>query len=191
MVTRDDVQNKRAIDNIQRRIRAVDPNDPRAIELMHRIGMVLAAQIKINIRTPQAGRSHGLIDTGALLNSIRYEIHENSVEVGSYGVRYAKVHEFGTVGAGGTLPDIRAKNAKNLTIPLEPEYRRVTARQIFANLEYFRSKSGNEFLKDIRNGKLAYLLRESVAIPPRPFIRPAIEKQTPNILQMIREVIRK
>lgn len=54
-----------------------------------RIGLLVSSKAKLNIR------KEGLIDTGYLLNSIRYEIKANTVSVGSFGARYAAVHEFG------------------------------------------------------------------------------------------------
>lgn len=175
-------QNKRVIDRVRYSVQGVDPKSPQGQQLLHRIGLLLSSEMKLNIRR------QGLIDQGFLLNSIGYEVDGNTVEVGSYGVVYAKVHEFGTVGKGGTLPDIRPRNAKYLTIPIYTEYKKVTARQIFDNLTYVRV-NGNPMLYDKAAGRFAYYLAKKVSIPPRPFMRPAVETQTPNILRMIRETI--
>ena len=58
------------------------------------------------------------------------------------GVPYGKIHEYGTVGAGGTLKDIVPRNAKALVF-------QVRGKTVFA---------------------------KRVAIPPRPFLRPAIRR---------------
>lgn len=60
---------------------------------MLRIGLLLEAETKLNIRRK------GIIDTGRLLNSIRTEFYTRGdvvgVRVGSFGVPYAAMHEFG------------------------------------------------------------------------------------------------
>jgi len=75
------------------KIRRYSPNDPRLREALLRIGIMLEAQIKMNIQFRK------LIDTGRLLNSIRYELRRegsrNALVVGSFGVPYAAIHEFG------------------------------------------------------------------------------------------------
>lgn len=62
-------------------------------EPMIRIGLQISALAKLNIQR------WGMIDTGRLLNSIRYELFQNGsnvgVEVGSYGVPYAAILHFG------------------------------------------------------------------------------------------------
>lgn len=62
-----------------------------------RIGVLVSSQAKLNIRAQR------LIDTGRLLNSIHYELFEHGdkrgVAIGSQGIPYAKVHEFGYHGA--------------------------------------------------------------------------------------------
>lgn len=60
---------------------------------METIGLVVSSQAKINVRRL------GLIDTGNLINSLRYETFDQGqavgVSIGSFGVPYAAVHEFG------------------------------------------------------------------------------------------------
>lgn len=175
------LKNKRMIHRMTAGL-TIDASSPKGQEMLHRIGMLVVAQTKLNIR------QQGLIDQGGLLNSIRYEITSEGLEVGSYGVPYAATHEYGTVGKGGVLPDIRPVNAKNLTIPLETAYKRVTARQIFHNLTYVRS-NGRAFLYDTTVNRFAYLLLKKVSIPPKPYLRPAIRDQVPEILKIIREYI--
>lgn len=81
---------------IMARLDGLKSDSPRFIEALHRIGMALEREAKLNIRRKQ------IVDTGALLNSIRYRIGKDSngsfVEFGSYGVPYAAVHEFGFKG---------------------------------------------------------------------------------------------
>jgi hypothetical protein len=81
---------------IQQRLLRLQPNDPRAVEVLTRIGMMIEGEAKLNIRRKR------IIDTGTLLNSIRYRIIRQGsasvVQVGSFGVPYAAAHEFGFSG---------------------------------------------------------------------------------------------
>lgn len=75
------------------RMKRYQPDDPAFREAMLRIGFLLEAQAKLNIR------SKGIIDTGRLLNSIQTRFYKRDtkvgVNVGSFGVPYAALHEFG------------------------------------------------------------------------------------------------
>lgn len=72
---------------------AVAPGSKTVQEAFTRTGIILTSEIKLNIRR------QGLIDTGRLLNSIRYEMEQSAgraiLRVGSFGVPYAAAHEFG------------------------------------------------------------------------------------------------
>lgn len=84
-------------DELERRIalrmRKFEPGSPELREAMLRIGFIVEAQAKLNIRR------HGAVDTGRLLNSIRSEFYQRGskvgVRVGSFGIPYASLHEFG------------------------------------------------------------------------------------------------
>lgn len=80
---------------ILRKMRATEPNDPRMRETMLRIGLLIEAHAKLNVRR------WGMIDTGRLFNSIRSEYYrkgsETGVKVGSFGVPYASMNEFGGI----------------------------------------------------------------------------------------------
>lgn len=78
---------------IAQRIRKFEPDSPKLKEALLRIGFLLEAETKLNVRRK------GIIDTGRLMNSIRHEVYRNGtkvgVRVGSFGVPYAAMHEFG------------------------------------------------------------------------------------------------
>ena len=84
------------IARINAKVSQFDLNDRDTAEKLHRIALMLENQTKINVRR------QGLVDTGNLLNSIRSAVNirddEATIEYGSFGVRYAAVHEFGFVG---------------------------------------------------------------------------------------------
>lgn len=70
-----------------------NPASPEMKMALTRIGSVLQAEMRLNI-----GR-HKMIDKGRLLNSIKYEVTQSGdtafLSVGSYGIRYAAINEFG------------------------------------------------------------------------------------------------
>ena len=80
---------------LRARIRQLDPDNPRIHESLLRIGFLLESQVKLNIRRKR------IIDTGRLLNPIRHELIKRGqivgVQVGSFGVPYAAIHEFGGI----------------------------------------------------------------------------------------------
>lgn len=59
-------------------------------EVLHRIGIALTNQIKLNIVRKS------IIDTGKTLNSVGYTVDGNTLTVRAFGTKYAKFHEFGT-----------------------------------------------------------------------------------------------
>ena len=82
---------------IERRVRArlnrYAPDSPQIREALLRIGLLVEAEAKLT------ARRKGIIDTGRLINSIRHEIYQrgtkSGVTIGSFGVPYAAMHEFG------------------------------------------------------------------------------------------------
>lgn len=78
---------------IAMKIRKFEPDDPKLREVMLRIGFLVETHAKLNIRR------YGAIDTGRLFNSIRSEFYQlgtkAGIRVGSFGVPYAAMNEFG------------------------------------------------------------------------------------------------
>ena len=66
---------------------------PHLYEAFTRIGILVSAKAKMNVRR------YGMIDTGRLINSVRHEVYKTpdgmGVKIGSFGVPYAAIHEFG------------------------------------------------------------------------------------------------
>jgi phage gpG-like protein len=77
------------IDRIRKLEVKVSENSKETRYLLTRIGGLLEASIKQKII------EINLVKERRLLNSIRYRVGKNQVSVGSYGVPYAAVHEFG------------------------------------------------------------------------------------------------
>jgi phage gpG-like protein len=124
----------------------LDPNSPEFKQKMHRIGMLIESQTKFNIK------AWGMIDSGRLLNSVGYRIEGNELIVGSFGVPYAAINEFGGP---------------------------VSKRQLAAMFASFRrsGKKSRESKGIIRNGMWK----------ARPYLRPAITKLAPRIVDILRE----
>jgi len=87
-----DILEKRIADRISR----YNPDDKRLREGLVRIGIMVENETKKNIRRNR------LIDTGALFNSIRYQLIKSrrnpGVKIGSWGIPYAAIHEFSLPG---------------------------------------------------------------------------------------------
>lgn len=147
---------------------------------MFRALTILEAAIKDNIRS----KSGLKVRTGRLLNSVKKEIVEEGDtlygEVGTEGVPYAGIHEF-----GGT---ITPKNAQNLTIPTSRNRRadgspRMSIRDVFATKKAFIAK-GIVFLKKSKDDiEPMFILKKSVTIPARPYIQPALAAKKEQILK--------
>lgn len=125
---------------------------------MIKIGMYVEALTKTNVRR------QGLIDTGRLINSIRYELmHRGSVEgvnIGSFNVPYAAAHEFG-------VDKIETVRAHQRTISEAFGY--AIDPRVIQIREHTRS----------------------MFIEARPYLRPAIKQATPFIVDTLRAIIRK
>jgi len=149
---------------ILRRIAQFQPGNPKLNEAMLRIGFLLEAETKLQLRRkvynqPQRGN---YVRTGRLLNSIRFNVKRkgsvSQLTVGSFSVPYAQIIEFGFDG----VQQIR-QHRRNQThawgSPLVPP-RSVTVRAHGRN----------------------------VNIKARPFLGPAIDKKKNRIVQILADL---
>jgi hypothetical protein len=92
------------IDKIRVKQASVSPDSRKVRAAMTKAAAVITAQAKVNVRR------HGLIDTGRLINSLRWEFYRREgvqgIRIGSFGVPYAAFWEFGY---HGSFP-VRAHN---------------------------------------------------------------------------------
>ena len=89
------------------RLTKLSSDSPEANALLHRIGSILRTEMIMNTIRKD------ISDTGALRNSINYFISGNVLEVGSFGVPYAKFHEFGAnLGPAGMRAMFAAMRAR-------------------------------------------------------------------------------
>lgn len=77
------------IKRIQQRANRLGATSKEKQAVLARIGMRLQADMVM------LATSQNIVDTGALRQSLRYVLSGDSVEVGSFGVSYARFHEFG------------------------------------------------------------------------------------------------
>jgi phage gpG-like protein len=87
------------IARLKARIEAVRPDSPQLAAAMHKIGMLIVARAKANMLRPPGGGAPIGGPTGTLRESIQYRFAKEGdssvLQVGSFNVRYAALHEFG------------------------------------------------------------------------------------------------
>jgi len=166
-----------------RSFRTATATGPRLERALHRIGMLVSARAKINAP----------IDTGVLRNSVSYRVELDkdggSVSVGVSGVPYAAMQEF-----GGT---IRPKRARALTIPVAPWAKNRRARDFKLVLIRRRGQSDGGILvnpammkrgQKIPRNAIGFVLRRSVTIKGKFYLRRAVDDSTNKIVQILREL---
>jgi len=154
-----------------------------------RVSMVetgLVAESKAKLAVTAGGASGLSARSGHLRNSIRHtvergqggpEMHLSAGgRFGGNDVRYARIHEL-----GGT---IRPQRAKSLAIPLPAAKTGagVSGRpgpRDFPDLQFMPSKNPrNVGILATPAGVPMFVLRRSVTIPARPYLRPALDQST-------------
>lgn len=145
------------ITRLQRRFNRLSPDSPEMRTALTKIGITLTAQTIINIR------KNNLIDTGRLINSVRYELFKDSasagVRVGSFGVPYAAVHEFGFHG----------------NVLVKPHSRTVSR-------AFGHAIDPVTFMVGMHNRKMN--------VRKRPFLAPAVRKHREFVIRTIRQAFR-
>jgi len=139
----------------------------------------LLKNLKIIKGSPSKPGQPPAYQTGALFRSVKKRKVARGMATKARGEiiitsKYAKIHEFG----GKILP----KKAKMLAIPINAQadgllltYGRT---RNIPNLFVYKAKSGGLFLARSEDKELEVLfaLKDSVYMPPRPFVRPARAK---------------
>ncbi len=113
---------------------------------------------------------------------------------------YAGVQEFGTVGAGGTLPTIRPKNAKALSIPVGPTALTPAGVSRFQSprdyigpgeLKFIPGQKSIGVLVDDVSDEVEYVLVAKVDIPPKHYLLDTMNENLPKIAQQLATAISK
>lgn len=136
-------------------IKKAEPGNIGLRTLGARIGLLLENEAKLNVR-----RRH-LIDTGNLINSISHRLEADdrgiAVRAGSFGVPYARIHEYGFSG---------------------PE--QVKAHQRLQTMAFGRPMQKPRKV-DVR-GHVRIM-----AMPIRAYLRPAFDSMRDRILEIVQE----
>jgi len=138
---------------MQKRLKELEPRGVKNVKALNLIGTALR-----NRMIMEATRQR-IVDTGALRNSINYRINGNTVMVGSFGVPYARFHEF-----GASLPP-------------------AAVRAMFAAMRKrspTRRPSKGVFQGNPRDGG---------TLKARPFVVPALKMESARIRAIIKEVM--
>jgi phage gpG-like protein len=78
-------------DDMVKRLQVLEPKSPLMNVALQTIGVTLQNRMIMNATQQR------IIDTGALRASLRYAVNGSTVTAGSFGVRYARVHEKGRI----------------------------------------------------------------------------------------------
>lgn len=139
-------------------------------------GAMVQAQAKALCPVGQYPAGSGIVG-GALRNSIYLKVIGNFAFIGSNMV-YAAMIEF-----GGPITPVYAKA---LTVPVHPEAYGKKASD-FSNL-FMLKREGKPPLLARKNGEsieALYVLLKKVEIPKQPYLRPALEMQRKNVIQIL------
>ena len=170
-----------------RKLEVMRPEGAALERMLTRIGGLLELQIKANIE------AKGLAGTGHLLNSIKYSVRMFSgggeVTVGSYGVKYAAIHEFGGI--------IRPVFVRKLTVPISARAKKESEAgqgpgsygrtenhpdKTYWNPQYRRS---GDVLVDVDTGEVHWALVDQVEVKEKRYMRDSLDQMTPHILRIL------
>lgn len=156
---------------IQSRYAKLDPNIRKALT---RVGVDLQREIVLQLRANRQWRG------GLLANSIRYNFVEGDpgttvLEVGSYGIKYAAINEFGFTFSGEKLKRMR---------------RYWFARLARAENNVAKGK-GKTIPKKYRIAKKGRFSLSTGIYRASPFLRPAFLKYQNSIVKVIQEQLSK
>lgn len=139
--------------------------------------------------------------TGHLVQSITGRAKKGRGEIvislraggGRKDVKYAKTHE--QDGKRGSRLVIKPKSSKFLTIPVHPKLktaagvRRYPSARDVPGLTFAQSLRGQPLLLHHKTGEVWYLLRKSVVIESRPFLRPTVDLIRKKMLKDIAKAL--
>lgn len=167
------------IERIKRKLSRFQPNDRRFREALLRAAEIIEAHAQLNIRAKLNKNSHG-----PLRNSIGHRFKSNTeILVGSFGIPYARIHEYG----GPITPKV----ARMLAIPIDPQFEGRRAKNV-PNLFRGRGRAGHILFQKQADGSMlpAYVLKDSVQIPARPWLGPAVLKTRARVNEILTDVVR-
>lgn len=148
---------QRILGNLTAFAKASEPDSPLLKAAMQRAALLVVNQTQLNIR------KQGLIDTGALFNSIRSKFvrtdtNKQAIAIGSFGIPYAAVWE-GILGTRIKIP--------RHTRVVNKVWGRITKQPVVQTV----------------GGHMR-------TVTPRPFLRPALQRHRDKVSQIISAALR-
>ena len=162
---------KKALERLAARI--APDSRPMQITLI-RIANKIVNDAKKNARQVLTMRS------GKLVRSIDFRMVKGGVEIGTFGIPYGRIQEFGGV--------ITPKRRRFLTIPADKPF--VNRSALSFNLKFGRipPKGGKPYLIT-EQGTAAYRLVKRVEIKPRPYLGPAIKANEKFAIELLERLL--
>tara|TARA_Y100001973_G_scaffold64658_3_gene94506 strand:+ start:2206 stop:2790 length:585 start_codon:yes stop_codon:yes gene_type:complete len=139
--------------------------------------------------------------TGNLVRSIGARVRKRAdgmeIELRAGGgqkrVKYARTHEFGAMKSNA----IRPKKGKFLAVPVHEELftgvgvnRYASPRDVPEELFFHRNDEGKAMLLSEATNEVWYVLMKRVEIPPRPFMKPALDETEKNLIPEVSLLLR-
>lgn len=197
---------KQGIGKIQQMLKKLTNNVKKAnLRALARVGLIGEKTAKLNTRQNFPARADGPTKTNKLMNSIFWDLRniggKETLVIGTRGVIYAKLQEFG-------YKNLKPKSARFLWLPLKDKFRKGSKYKNLTPTEYIQLKESDPskhfffkrgmYRSAYGDGAIAakrtsnrkdglrrlWLMKLSVTIPPRPYLRPAARiaaKQYPRI----------
>jgi len=143
-------------------------------------------------RTKQALATgeHGIRSKRTLRQSITssaFTSERDVVGVVGSPLVYARIHELGTVGAGGELPDIVPKRAGALTVPMGRLYGKNARASDYPDAFIIKTAGNKSYLVRKAGDQLEFLfaLKQRVAIKARPYLSTTAENENQAIVGIL------
>lgn len=174
---------KLAGDAVKRLERAAKIADQTIMRAIYKAARRVQREAKINVRQKlnTTGQATGALSRSITVTDVPGEL---AAAVGTSMI-YGAIHEF-----GGTIEPVRSRY---LTVPISNAARQHTgsARDFPKPLRVVKTKNGALYLAEFGEDHymaVHYALRESVTIPERPYLHPALDDNLPWIENDLREV---
>lgn len=162
---------KKALERLAARV--APDSRPMQITLI-RIANKIVNDAKSNARKVLTMRS------GKLVRSIDFRMVEGGIEIGTFGIPYGRIQEFGGV--------VTPKRRRFLTIPADRPF--VNRSALNFDLEFGRipPKGGKPYLFT-KQKTAAYRLVKRVQLEPRPFLGPAIKSNEKFAIELLERLL--
>lgn len=163
------------------------------LQKLHKIAVKNAAKLETNavenasrVLTARTGHLAQSIQARVIPTGSGLDI-ELRAGGGDKNVKYAAVHEYGAT--------IKPRKAKFLTIPVHDQLKtasgdaRYPSARDVPGLTFAQSLKGQPLLVHQMTGEVWYLLRKKVEIPPRPYLKPAMDKMEKRLVPQVSKLL--